>query len=51
MTPGFETLQQLATLAANGPATRLGLTRIADVLRMRWALIRSALSTPKTLTG
>jgi len=33
MTPGFETLQQLATLAANGPATRLGLTRIADVLR------------------
>jgi diguanylate cyclase (GGDEF)-like protein len=33
MTPGFEDLQQLATLAANGPATRLGLARIADALR------------------
>jgi diguanylate cyclase (GGDEF)-like protein len=32
-TPGFETLCCLATLAANGPASRPGLMRIADTLR------------------
>lgn len=32
-TSGFETLQQLAALAANGPASKLGLVRIADTLR------------------
>ena len=31
--PGFDALQNLAALAANGPATRLGLTRIADALK------------------
>ena len=33
MKPAVEGLRQLAALAASGPATRLGLTRIADVLR------------------
>jgi len=33
VTPGFETLQRLAALAANGPASRPWLTRIADTLR------------------
>jgi diguanylate cyclase (GGDEF)-like protein len=31
--PGLDALQQLADLAARGPASRLGLTRIADTLR------------------
>jgi len=33
MPPGFETLQHLANMAANGPASRQGLIRIADTLR------------------
>ncbi len=33
MPPGFETLQHLANIAANGPASRQGLIRIADTLR------------------
>ncbi len=33
MKPGLDTLQQLADLAARGPASRLGLTRIADALK------------------
>jgi diguanylate cyclase (GGDEF)-like protein len=33
LTPGFETLQRLAALAANGPANRPWLAHIADTLR------------------
>lgn len=33
MTPGLSALQELAVLAADGPATRFGLTHIADALR------------------